>query len=273
MDRTYILENSSLLTGVVLGFCLLTVLVIGSFLNVVIYRVPNKLSLTKENSFCPKCHHKLRWYENIPLISFIIQKGRCRECGEKISWQYPLVEIAALLSGVAVYLRYGFSYFSLSVIFLLLAFICIFVIDLKLLIIPDSINIFILIVSLISLFMKISSTNGELVIDYRDKLWSLAVSITLYFVIIVIERITKIEVMGGGDIKLIGAVGLFLGYQLTLLGIFLAAIFGLLIEVGKKVFNKRNLGQEIAFGPSLVLGFSCALFWGLDLVNWYLTLF
>ena len=269
-----IYKSSLLLQVVVLTFLILISLVIGSFLNVLIYRLPIGESLTKKNSHCPKCGHMLKWYENIPLLSYVIQKGKCRGCKELISIQYPIIEFLSVCAFVIGYIRFGLSLETFLFTLLLQMFIVIFMIDLRHQIIPDSINIVIIVLGVISLFITHSSINQVLVINYIDKLIGFGVALGLLLIFVFFEKILKKELMGGGDLKLFFGIGLFMGWQLLLLGLFLASVVALITEMLKKLINSEKfLNKVIPFGPYLVIGFSLAYIFGLDIISLYLSLF
>lgn len=273
-DFLYIYQNSVLLKVVVLTFLVLISLCIGSFLNVLIYRLPIKESLTKKNSHCPKCGHMLKWYENIPLLSYIIQRGRCRGCKELISIQYPIIEMLSVCVFVIAYIRFGLSIETFLFTLLLQMFIVIFMIDMKHQIIPDIINIVILILGLISLIIPHSSINQLYSINYVDKIIGFLVALSLLLLFLVLEKVLNKELMGGGDLKLFFGVGLFMGWQLLLLGIFFAAVIALITEMLKKVIkSEKFLNKVIPFGPYLVLGFALVYVFGLDIICLYLSIF
>lgn len=273
-DFLYIYQNSVLLKVVVLTFLILISLCIGSFLNVLIYRLPIKESLTKKNSHCPKCGHMLKWYENIPLLSYIIQRGRCRGCKELISIQYPIIEMLSVCVFVIAYIRFGLSIETFLFTLLLQMFIVIFMIDMKHQIIPDSINIVILILGIISLIIPHSSINQLYSINYVDKIIGFLVALSLLLLFLVLEKVLNKELMGGGDLKLFFGVGLFMGWQLLLLGIFFAAVIALITEMLKKVIkSEKFLNKVIPFGPYLVLGFALVYVFGLDIICLYLSIF
>ena len=273
-DFLYIYQNSVLLKVVVLTFLVLISLCIGSFLNVLIYRLPIKESLTKKNSHCPKCGHMLKWYENIPLLSYIIQRGRCRGCKELISIQYPIIEMLSVCVFVIAYIRFGLSIETFLFTLLLQMFIVIFMIDMKHQIIPDIINIVILILGLISLIIPHSSINQLYSINYVDKIIGFLVALSLLLLFFVLEKVLNKELMGGGDLKLFFGVGLFMGWQLLLLGIFFAAVIALITEMLKKVIkSEKFLNKVIPFGPYLVLGFTLVYVFGLDIICLYLSIF
>lgn len=249
-------------------------LCLGSFLNVLIYRLPINESLVKKNSHCPKCNHILKWYENIPLISYIIQQGRCRGCKCRISVRYPIIESLAVVMFIISYLRFGLTYEMLIVTLLLLIFIVIFCIDIKHYIIPDSMNICIFVLGLLLIFFPHSSINNQMSINYIDKLIGLGVAIIIFILTYVLEKIVKKELIGGGDLKLFLGIGLLMGWQLLLLGIFISSLIGLVFEFIKKITkNDKFLNKVIPFGPYLTIGFSLSYFFGLDLINLYFSFF
>lgn len=267
-------ESSLFLKIVVLSFLGLIFLCLGSFLNVLIYRLPIEESLTKTNSHCPKCNHKLRWYENIPLLSYIIQGGKCRGCKQKISIQYPLVESLALVMFVISYIRFGLSIEMILFTLLLLVFIVIFAIDIKHYIIPNSLNITVLVLGALVLFFPHSSINGQMSINFIDRLIGFGVSFAIFLIFFVLEKLLKKELIGGGDIKFFFGIGLFMGWQLLLLGLFISALIGVIVAIFKKIIkSEKFLNKVIPFGPYLTIGFAFAYIFGLDIINLYFSLF
>ncbi len=252
-------------------FYLLFFLSIGSFLNVLIYRLPKGLSIIKNSSHCPNCGYKIKWYENIPIISYLLLRGKCSNCKEKIAIRYFIVEILSLLIAIISLIRFDLSYTSIIVTLLLEIFVVIFYIDKNEMIIPDVLNIIILILSIISLFfVNITSHNQEIIIDYKDKLISIVINIVIFVIFIIIEKIIQKSIIGGGDLKLFFGIGIFMGWQLELLGIVLACIIGVVFEI---LFFKTSKRKVLPFGPYLVCGFTISLFFGPDLILWYLGLF
>lgn len=241
-------------------------LLIGSFLNVVIYRVPREESIAFPGSHCTNCNHSLAWYDNIPLFSYLFLRGKCRYCGVKISIQYPFVEA---LNGFVYIVLYLFFGFSLNFIFFSLissALIAIGGIDLKEQIIPDSLVISILVISLIhklSLFF----ING-IPLNILDSLFGLLVAGGLFLLIVLLSR----GGMGGGDVTLIGALGFVLGLKGILLTIFLSFILGSVISIFLLGFKIKSRKDPIPFGPFIILGFYITLLFGDGLMNWYLGL-
>lgn len=246
-------------------FILLLGLIIGSFSNVCIYRIPRNESLIRPGSHCPKCNQPIKFYDNIPLVSFIILKGKCRYCKEKISWQYPLVEFLTGIIYLLLFLRYGLQLVTFVYMFFCSALIIITFIDLKENIIPDVLSLpFILLGFLMSFFLKNLSPINSL-------LGILAGGGVLLLVAILGGFLFKKEAMGGGDIKLAAMVGAFLGWQLTLLSLFLSFFTGAIIGIVILIKNKGE-SDPIPFGPFIALGTIIALFFGNSIINWYLSL-
>jgi prepilin signal peptidase PulO-like enzyme (type II secretory pathway) len=248
-------------------------LIIGSFLNCVIYRLEEEKSFLKGRSFCPHCKHILNWGDLIPVFSFIFLKTRCRYCREKISFQYPLVELATGLLFVSL-LNYGFLspfYILHSIFFILFScfLIIIFIFDLKHYIIPDKVIFPAIITALIYNLYLLFISHYPLSTILNN--FYAAFGAALFFLIIVLA--TKGKGMGVGDIKLAFFMGLLLGLPNILVALFLAFLIGAIIGLGMIALKKKTLKSEIPFGPFLILGTFIALFWGSNLINWYLNLF
>ena len=226
--------------------------VIGSFLNVCIYRLPKNLDIISERSFCPRCKKKIKWFDNIPLISFLILKYKCRFCKKHISIQYFLVELVS-----AVFLCLTFSLISnlldlilLSLIFYI--FIVIFVIDLKNYIIPDSLNFSLILLGIIKNFFPETSLNLN-----QDMFQTLIGGAIGYFLIWIIifsyKKIRSIEAMGLGDAKLLSGFGFLFGLKSVFIILFVASIIGLAYSVPKLFTGKSSLKTAIPFGPFLII--------------------
>ncbi len=264
-------------------------LTVGSFLNCVIYRLEKGESALKGRSYCPKCRHKLAWYDLIPLLSFFILKAKCRYCHKKISIQYPLVEIATglLFLPIFYYWSLGFCLATpdlaepeiLDLMFLFAIasiLIIIFVYDLKHYIIPDKV-IFpaIGIAFIYKLFENWSlGFDWSLSASWRIGIWSFISAAFIaagFFLAIVL--ITHGKGMGVGDIKLAFLMGLLLGWPNIFVAMFFAFLIGAIIGIELILIKKKTLKSEIPFGPFLVTGTFIALFWGQQITNWYLNLF
>jgi prepilin signal peptidase PulO-like enzyme (type II secretory pathway) len=248
----------------------------GSALNCIIYRLKTGENFWWGRSFCPKCRHVLKWYDLVPVFSFLALKGKCRYCRGKISWQYPLVEISTALIFLLIFnfefqISNQFSIFNFQNIFnaIYLAIISsfliiIFVYDLKHYIIPDKI----LFPAIGIVFLYNLILNSKFLI--LNSLFS-AFGAMAFFLLIFL--ISKGKWMGFGDVKLAFFMGLFLGYPNVLVALFLAFFFGAIIGIGLILAKKKDFKSEVPFGPFLIIGTFLALFWGDKLINWYLNLF
>ena len=242
----------------VLGACL------GSFINVVIHRLPRGESIVYPPSHCPRCGHALSWWENVPLVSYLILRGRCRACHQTISPRYPLVELASALLLSSCYLSYGLSIRLLWSGVFTLSLLAVFFIDLDHQIIPDEIDLPGIVLGLVlspwtigfvpSLLGGLLGGGGFLLIG------------------LVASRILRKEALGGGDVKLMAMIGTFLGPQGVLLTTFFGSFLGALVGTLWLKLSGRGRGTPIPFGPFLVTGAYVALFWGKEILQWYLTL-
>lgn len=241
-----------------LGCCL------GSFLNVCIYRLPLSLSVVAPRSFCPHCQAPVRAYDNIPLLSYLLLRGKCRNCRAAISWRYPMVE--ALTGGVtlALFLKLGFSPAFFSFLIFSAALIVITFIDLDHRIIPDIISLPGIAIGFLLALLGISITIKESLIGI------LAGGGALFVVAFVYEAVTKREGMGGGDIKLLAMIGAWLGWQAILFTLFLASLSGTLIGGGAMLIQKEGRHYAIPFGPFLAFSALAYVFFGPQLIDWYL---
>ena len=259
-------------------------LVIGSFLNVVIYRLWQKKSFLKGRSFCPHCQHRLAWKDLIPILSFLILRGKCRYCGKKISIQYPLVEITTGLIFLLIFNYFPLSsllsaefnefYFtpsgiqSLVSLFYLLLISCfliiIFVYDLNHYIILDKV----IYPAIITVFLYNLIFNFQFIV--HNSIFA-AFGAAVFFLTIFL--ISKGKWMGFGDIKLTFLMGLFLGFPDILVALFLSFFIGSIVGIGLIICKKKSLKSEVPFGPFLITGTFIALFWGETTINWYFNLF
>jgi len=238
----------------------LTGLVVGSFLNCVIYRLNTKESFLFSRSHCPKCHHILKWYDLIPILSFIIVKGKCRYCQKKISWQYPLVEI---FTGLIFLLLVTCHLSLVTLIYYIVVsslLIVIFVYDLKHYIIPDKIIYPAIAIVLIFNF-QFSIFNSSILSGLG--------AAGFFFLIWLISRGRW---MGFGDVKLGFFMGLFLSWPNILVALFSAFFIGAIIGIGLIALGKKTLKSQVPFAPFLVIGTFIALFFGKEIINWYMSL-
>lgn len=246
-------------------------IIIGSFSNVVIYRLPNNLSIVKPRSACPKCHKEIKWYDNIPILSYVLLKGKCRECHEKIPFRYPLVEGIMGIMYLLAFLWFGLQpLLAFYIIFITIGIIIIFI-DLSEMIIPDSLNLSILILGFAHLVFVFINDGFEETISH------LLGMVFGFGLLLLVRRLGfvfyKREALGFGDVKLMGASGLFLGLGLTLLSFLVASITGAIIETILMKTKVRKKHAEIPFGPYLILGMLISLFFGNMIISWYFGFF
>lgn len=258
-----------LVLTIILGLC------VGSFLNVVIYRLPIHMSLARPASHCPKCNYKLKWYDNIPVFSYIFLRGKCRNCGEKISIRYPIIELLNMLLWLACltmftdvfiktntndYVMFGVSALACS------ALVCVFCTDLEHMEIPDELQVFLLILGLVSMFSNgVPATEKVLGFLIGGGFFAL-VYYTFYF-------IKKRECLGWGDVKLIAVCGLILGYKSTILAIILSSVFGAIILLILSLSKKEESNKEYPFATFIVPACIFAMLFGGYVVSWYMSLF
>lgn len=235
-------------------------LVLGSFLNVVIARLPERRSLWAPRSACPGCGAGIAWYDNVPLLSFVVLRGRCRACATPIPWRYPLVEATTAALLALAWRECGLTLAFVVAAVLLAALIVITAIDLRHQIIPDAITLPGIVAGLVANMATRHLTWGEV-----------ALGITLgggvFFVIILASR----GGMGAGDMKLGAMLGAFLGWKIALFGLMVGVVVGGAWAVALMALGVRGRKDVMPFGPFLALGGAAALFWGEGVVQWYLT--
>lgn len=241
-------------------------LMVGSFLNVCIYRIPREESIVFPRSHCPNCEYQIKSWENIPILSYLMLRGKCSNCNTSISIRYPLVELMTSLLFILLYFRFGLSFdFVMSVLFSSIILI-ITVIDIDHLIIPNRL----LLIGIIPAIYTIVS-NG-----IQNSLPNFIGAISLGSGILLISLLGKLifkkDSMGMGDVKYAALIGLLLGWDNGLLAIFLSFIFASILILILMPFGKISFGQRIPFGPFLSLGTIVALLWGQDIINMYLNL-
>jgi len=239
-------------------------LILGSFSNVCIYRIPRNESIIYPASHCPKCGSHIKPVDNIPLLSFILLKGRCRNCKNKISIQYPTVEVLTGLIYLIIYLIYGLSIQSLIYIILSSALIIIAFIDLNEEIVPDVISLpGIVIGFILSFFVSyISFINSAL---------GVAVGGGIILIIgLAGSVIFKKEAMGGGDVKLAAMIGAFLGWRYIVISLFLGFFLGALAGIILIMSKIKSREDTVPFGPFIVLGSFITLLWGEKIISWYI---
>ena len=235
-------------------------LLVGSFLNVVIARVPEGRSLIQPGSACPGCGAAIAWHDNIPILSFVALRGRCRACAAPIPWRYPIVEaVTGALFGAAG-LAFGPTVDGVVAAALLAALVAITVIDLERQIIPD-------VISLPGIVAGVLASLASGRVPWLDSLLGILVGGGLFLVIILASG----GGMGGGDMKLGAMLGAFLGWKVVLLSVFVAVVVGGALAVVLLSTGVRGRKDPIPFGPFLAAGGAAGLFWGERMVRWYLS--
>ncbi len=243
-------------------------LAIGSFLNVVIYRVPRKIPFMTSRSICPNCRNQLKWYHNIPLVSYLFLGGKCGFCKQKISARYPLVELLNTLAYLYFYWTYGMSVSFWTYAAISSALLVIFFIDLDFQIIPDLITIPGIVIGLV-----VSLLPGG--IGIVPALIGMFVGGgALYLIAILGDWLFKKESMGGGDIKMAAMLGAFLGWKQVLLIFISSAVFGLVISIILMAFSaKLRKERVVPFGPFLAMAAMLAITYGNRIIDFYITHF
>jgi leader peptidase (prepilin peptidase)/N-methyltransferase len=239
---------------------------IGSFLNVCIFRLPKEESIIWPGSHCPHCKKQIKFYDNIPLISYLLLKGKCRHCKKPISFQYPLIEGITALSSLFLIMKFGPSLSYLFYFAFVAALIVITVIDLYHQIIPDAISLPGIGVGLLASLLIPQITFFNSLIGILLGGGSLFIVATFY------QWLFKREGMGGGDIKLLAMIGAFLGWKAVLLTILLSSFIGSVTGILMMVVKGKDFKYAIPFGPFLSLGAVISLFYGQNIINWYLYL-
>lgn len=304
------------MTEIVIGYIIVVLfgMCVGSFMNVLIYRIPKGEDFVRSHSHCMSCGHRLAWYDMFPVFSYIFLRGKCRYCGAKLSIQYPLIEAAnGVLWGLCFY-RYGFSMMGIVTAGLLSALVVIAVIDERTMEIPFGLNVFIFILAVIKVISEIAAvsvregalhdflyqTAGDEVDPilkfitiigdnetghYRSLVDALIdgegltiahilVTHIVGFVIVsgvmlIILLITKGRGIGGGDVKLMAAAGLFLGWKMIILSLFLGCIVGTVVHLIR--MKVSGAGRKLAMGPYLALGIAFNALFGVDVIFAYVS--
>lgn len=250
------------MTELIIAFLFGTI--IGSFLNVCIYRIPKGESVIFPPSHCPNCKTPIKWHDNIPIISYLLLKGKCRNCGSPISKQYPTVELTTgLLTSLLVY-KFGTSLSTIYYAVFTYSLIVISLIDLKTMLVPVKLCYFTMLLGiLLSPFIP--------QITFKDSL--LGASFGAGIILFIIETyyiLTGKEGMGYGDANIMAVVGAFLGWEKVLVTLFLSSLIGSILGIIYTKVKKGNLKTAIPFGPFISLGAVATLFFGNKIINWYL---
>ncbi len=250
-------------------FIFLFGLIIGSFLNCLIWRLYRKENII-DRSYCPKCRRQIAWYDNIPLLSFILLRGRCRNCHQPISWQYPVVEmVTGILFLLTFYLNYKLQItnYKLLIIlfrdwFIIAVMIVIFVYDLRWYLILDIVTLpACVVIFVLNLLVGFS---------WQNMLISGIIGGSFFLLQFLISRGKWI---GGGDIRLGLLMGLTLGWPMVLVAMLMAYFIGSVVGIGLILTGKKSWGSQVPLGVFLSLATIIILFWGEPILNWYINLF
>lgn len=241
-------------------------LCIGSFLNVCIYRLPASKSIVHPRSMCSNCGTPIAAYDNIPILSYILLKGRCRHCRTGISIRYPLVELLGGLLALAAYLKFGLTIEALIYYVFFAALVVVTFIDLDHRIIPDIITL-----PGIPIFFAAGFALPN--ISYSESLLGILIGGgSLFLVAWTYTLITKKEGMGGGDIKLLAMIGAIVGWKGVLFTIFVASLVGTLAGLIVMLQSRKGMKLAVPFGPFLSIGGITYIFFGSSLITWYFNL-
>jgi leader peptidase (prepilin peptidase) / N-methyltransferase len=246
----------------VIGAFVIAGLLVGSFLNVVIARVPERRSLVRPGSACPGCGAAIAWYDNIPILSFVVLRGRCRACAVPIPRRYPIVEVVTAALFASAGLAFEQTADAVVAAALLAVLVALTAIDLEHQILPDVITLPGILAGLLA-----NLATGR--VSWAGSLLGIVVGGGLFLIIILASG----GGMGAGDMKLAAMLGAFLGWQVVLLSILLAVVVGGLLAVGLMASGLRSRKDPIPFGPFLAAGGAVGLFWGERMLGWYLSAF
>ena len=282
-------SNQTFFFGVTFIFSLM----IGSFLNVVIFRLPKMLeqgwkkecrefladelakpksqnkeeliTLSTPSSTCPSCQHKIRFYENIPVISWLVLRGKCSQCRSKISLRYPLVELTTAILSAVIAAHFGVTLTTLFLLILTWGLVCLTLIDFDHMLLPDQITLPLLWLGLLV------NLNGAIVPLNDSVIGAVAGYMSLFSIFWLFKLITGKEGMGHGDFKLVAVFGAWIGWQLLPLLILMASAVGAVIGISMMMFKNHQREQAIPFGPYLAIAGWITLLWGNGIWAWYLS--
>jgi leader peptidase (prepilin peptidase) / N-methyltransferase len=249
------------------AFAVLFGLIWGSFLNVVIHRLPGGQSLVSPRSRCPSCGNAVAAYDNIPVLSYLILGGRCRSCRARISIRYPLIEAAIGAASLLAFLRHGISLEYATELAFVAAMVALIFIDFDHQILPNSIT-------LPGTALGLALAGPRLEISFRDALTGALLGAGMLFLVAeVYFRLRKAEGLGMGDVKMMGMVGAFVGWKGVLLTIFLGSLSGTIVGLVVMAFSKADLKTKLPFGTFLGMGAIATVYAGERLIGWYTSLY
>ena len=235
-------------------------IMIGSFLNVVIYRVPKHESIVVSRSHCMNCGKQIKWYDLVPVVSFLILRGKCRYCKTKLSLQYPLVEFTNGLGYAIIVIVKGVNVESILYCLCMSALLALSVIDWRTFEIPFAFNVFIGILGII-----------RLLTDYRNWYIYILGFVSVSGFLFIIYKATKGRAMGGGDVRLMAAAGLLLGLKNIVLSLVLGCLLASVLHV--LYMKLKNKDHMLAFGPYLSMGIFISMIYGNQIIEWYVNTF
>jgi len=224
-----------------------------------------KVSLSKPNSACPSCGHSIRFYENIPIVSWLFLRGKCSKCKSSISIRYPLVELTTAILAVVVAIFFGVSLVTVGVLLLTYGLIALTLIDFDHMLLPDQITLPLLWLGLII------NLNGSIVPIDQAVIGAIAGYLSLYSVFWLFKMITGKEGMGFGDFKLVAVFGAWFGWQLLPLLILMSSAVGAIVGITLMLFKGHKRSQAIPFGPYIAVAGWICLLWGNNIWSWYLA--
>lgn len=285
MDFSYLQQSTLML----LLFVFIVSLMVGSFLNVVIYRLPlmlEKTWLTQSQEFlglpvdigeifnlslprshCPKCQSVIKWFENIPVISYLVLRGRCGSCGAKISWRYPMVELLTAICSVCVAWRVGYSDQLPFMLLLTWVLITLSFIDLDHLLLPD-------IIVIPTLWLGLAISTNDIIVGSAESIVGAIVGyLSLRSIYHVYKLLTKKEAMGYGDFKLLAVFGAWFGWQILPVIVFVSAFLILFVSLCLMLFKNQEWSKPVPFGPYLAIAGWGSMLYGHDFIKWYGEMF
>ena len=225
----------------------------GSFANVCIYRLPANKNVATGRSCCPNCNNLIKWYDNIPIVSFLFLQGVCRNCSKKINTQYLLVELISGFSFAICYYFFGVSITTLLFFILTICFIIIFFIDLKHFIIPNELTITLMVIGILKSIVP--DLNNEIFPNFINSVLGGVIGYVLIWLIILFyKKVRNKEGMGLGDAKLLSAIGFWFGWVSLPFILFFSSFIALVSVLPDLIKNKKNLTSQIPFGPFIILG-------------------
>lgn len=257
-------------------FVLLGGFLIGSFLNICIRHIPNSQFIILHDSYCPSCNIRLEPWDMIPIVSYIMTKGKCRYCNASISFKYPIVEFVTGCMFLSLYFKFSHSIYFFMYSFFMAILIIIFVLDVRYMVILDELVIVLILLGISNLVIHMINPLS-LHIDikwYELIIGAFTASGFLYIVSLVGKQIYKTDVMGMGDVKLYIPIGIILGFRMVLVALFLAIALGGIISIVLLLTKKKSRKSIIPFGPYIIIGTFITILYGADLYTlWYQYIF